>query len=116
MNMITTLGVLAKQVVVKKIKRKFATFDFMSSVLKNMQRYAKRNLDRGAMLERLFSFLFCNIIVGFECLIFSVVRFFISLSGEAFERVQKSKLNERKLSYVVLHEMGKSQCFYAYLW
>jgi hypothetical protein len=30
--MITTLGVLAKQVVVKKIKRKFATFDFMSSV------------------------------------------------------------------------------------
>tara|TARA_Y200000002_G_scaffold317796_1_gene276555 strand:+ start:880 stop:1230 length:351 start_codon:yes stop_codon:yes gene_type:complete len=116
MNIITTFGGLAKQARVKKRKRKFATFDFMSSVWNVVLYNAKRTLDKGAILDHPLVSLFCNIIVGFEHLIFSTVKFFICLSGEAFERVQKSKLNERKLSYVVLHEMGKSQGVYAYLW
>jgi hypothetical protein len=116
MNIITTFGGLAKQARVKKRKRKFATFDFMSSVLIVVLYNAKRTLDKGAILDHPLVSLFCNIIVGFENFIFSEVRFFISHSGKAFQRVQESKLNERKLSYVVLHEMGKSQCVYAHLW
>jgi hypothetical protein len=115
MNMITTLGGLAKHARVKKRKRKFATFDFMSSVWNVVLINAMGTLDRGAILDHPFASLFCNIIVGLEHFIFSVVKFYISLSGEAFEMSQKIKLNERKLSYEVLHEMGKSQNVYAYL-
>ncbi len=101
----TTLGGLAKQVKVKKIKRKFATFDFMSSVFDVVLYKAMQTLVWGAILDSSFVSLFCNIITSFEHIIFVKVRTFISLSGEAFKRVQKLKLNERKLSYVDLQEM-----------
>jgi len=94
--MITTLGGLAKQAIVKKIKRKFATFDFMSSVWCVVLYKAMQTLDRGAILDSLFLSLFCNIIVWLEHFIFFVVRKNRCLCGEAFKKIQQTKIKRKE--------------------
>ena len=113
MNMITTLGALAKQVVVKKIKRKFATFDFMSSVCFVVLYKAMQTLDRGAMLDSLFLSLFCNNIVCLEHFIFFAVREIRGLCGVDFSKIQKTKYKRKETKsccFTVDGEVGIQVC------
>ena len=79
----------------------------MVSVLNVVKVDAMQTLGKRAISDHSFvSFLYIALSI-FEQMLTGFCRNFEKLLRGGLQRIQKLKLNERKLSYVVLYEMGK---------
>ena len=107
--MITTLGDFPHEISNKKSKRKFATVSFIVSVLNVVELDAMQTFGGRAISDHSFGSFLCNVLSTFkEKSSWSCRNFHKPLRG-GLQRIQILKLNERKLSYVVLHEMGEQR-------
>jgi len=107
--MITTLGGFPHEIPNKKRKRKFATVSFMVSVLNVVRIDAMQTLGERAISDHSFVSFLCNVLSTFERKSSWFCRNFYKPLRGGLQRIQILKLNERKLSYVVLHEMGEQR-------